>query len=454
MKKISLDLLALTLLTLPLSAQKAEEPIPRDSVPVATQCCDGVNLIENGDFNSANPAFTSDYSLSSFSLPSDQRLLAGTYEIVRPVGYSTDANRFCGEWHVKDQAHCDDYGGGFLVVKGLTCNIGWKTVVQLDENLDAGAYNFCADFKRLWDCCFHYNDPHIAIDIMQGSTLLTTKSFNISTDNSDPCDWMHEFINFQVPTSGIISIKIRQGTGFFQDGNDFALDNLSLKKLSSLSQAELDFESTIVPVSGGFTVKLDNPKTVSRDCNDIYVLNEYDGSGNIVATYTYSGSTFPYTFPPIFSYGTEVTVTRQVDCPCSLYSTLTHVMSDKGKTSPGINLINGTSFKYSIIDNKVTLTPIISKSGGSVINIKANDKAKIFPNPNDGNFTIELPETAYNEQTVLIYSSGGKLVYSQSKVFENSKARLDLQGVPSGYYTVIIENGSSSSIYSGSIIIK
>ena len=85
--------------------------------------------------------------------------------------------------------------------------------------------------------------------------------------------------------------------------------------------------------------------------------------------------------------------------------------------------------------------------------IQENDiqEVRIFPNPTDGNATLTFSSLSWKDIQVSIYDVTGRLVQSvaQMKLLGQYTLPLDLESLETGYYTVVIDNGT---IYSKGII--
>jgi len=78
----------------------------------------------------------------------------------------------------------------------------------------------------------------------------------------------------------------------------------------------------------------------------------------------------------------------------------------------------------------------------------------VFPNPNEGVFTIEINDKLAQKLHLTIFNSVGKFVYSEN--FEtngNTPKRIDLSSLSSGIYFMRIET-DSKKVYRSKIVIQ
>ena len=87
------------------------------------------------------------------------------------------------------------------------------------------------------------------------------------------------------------------------------------------------------------------------------------------------------------------------------------------------------------------------------VDINNQGSISLYPNPNDGRFTLKLESISNEYVDIMIYSPIGKLVYNKSDVLpgENYRSLIDLDVLP-GIYTIKIE-GNTTNI-TKKIIIK
>ncbi len=80
---------------------------------------------------------------------------------------------------------------------------------------------------------------------------------------------------------------------------------------------------------------------------------------------------------------------------------------------------------------------------------EANKTFSIYPNPSNGNFTVEM-NTA-NMQILQVFDLTGKLMLSE---FINEKTMVDTNNLPTGVYTISIRNNNESVLNKKMVITK
>lgn len=214
-------------------------------------CCDTIgNLIMNGNFESGNTGFFSQYDFQA--APGPNTVEPGQYW----VGTDVHGEEICPNWIVQDHSGCVGFPNNqVMFVNGRTQqatsvdNIVWEqTLIGLSED---STYKFCGQFKNLPTCCFDIL-PEVTVYI--DGAPIAWAPVTINTDPGDPCDWQEISMTFS-PLSPSITIQIflnHTGNG---DGNDLAIDDLSLMVLPP------------APV----------PLTVQHQSNPQVVTASYDG---------------------------------------------------------------------------------------------------------------------------------------------------------------------------------
>jgi hypothetical protein len=76
------------------------------------------------------------------------------------------------------------------------------------------------------------------------------------------------------------------------------------------------------------------------------------------------------------------------------------------------------------------------------------ENIRIYPVPNDGNFTVSISGSSADPYTITVYSNLGVEIRQVKDVYVNGRndQMISLRSAASGIYTVIIRNGSSQWI--------
>ena len=186
-------------------------------------CCPNLeNRITNGDFESGNTSFESEYTFQPDM--SQDAILPGNYGVIN----STDASTICEQWSIDDHTTNCDGAGNFLVVNGqvgqAANSIIWQqTISGLDT---AKTYELCAYFKNLQQCCF---DILPILYVRVGEVRIDT--IELDPLSTDPCEWQNVNIPVEVDNPNVtISLELEES--LLGDGNDFAIDDISLFELA------------------------------------------------------------------------------------------------------------------------------------------------------------------------------------------------------------------------------
>ena len=369
-----------------------------DSITYSCSCCDGKNLVTNGDFENGNSGFSSDYSLNAQLSPSQ-------YFVTDHSG----ATASCPQWDLVGASSCSTTDN-FLLVNGLTnqpagsTSVVWRQVVP---DIKGGDYELCLDLKNLPSCCFDIN-PVLIINI--GNTQFT----HIIQAGNNPCDWQKLSIPISLTDASNIPISIALQEGALGDGNDFAIDNIHFHRLDD----ELYFTLHQNNQHGLSVLASIREETTGDDalpdgCQHHWEI--LDQTGALLLSQSNWGTTT--TFPPFqFTPNTFYLIQLTVDsCDCF----------NNNKTmsiAAGLFLKKG---KYKLIIKK-------GKEFGHNHNIQNNNDIIIRPNPASDIVNIELESSSPIHVT--LFGSDGNLIFSK----KISNKQIDISTVPKGIYSINI----------------
>ncbi|WP_339839771.1 T9SS type A sorting domain-containing protein, partial [uncultured Flavobacterium sp.] len=83
----------------------------------------------------------------------------------------------------------------------------------------------------------------------------------------------------------------------------------------------------------------------------------------------------------------------------------------------------------------------------STNNFKSDENILIYPNPNNGNFTIQFSSETSNDVNVTVHDLRGRQVYTKS--FQNNglfNQELKLNNASSGIYLVTVQDGNRKEV--------
>ncbi|MEM6272869.1 MAG: T9SS type A sorting domain-containing protein [Bacteroidota bacterium] len=389
----------------------------------AEYCCGGgKNLQTNSDFELGDTGFNSGYTVEGD--PVNDLLQPGEYAIVN----GATAAQISPNWNVVNSVTCDDQDD-FLVVNGRTNLSGQKTVWRNTYTLDEDkSFIFCARVKNLPTCAF---DVLPKIDIMAGSTVLA--SYTVDVDPSDPCAW--ELINVGFSTAGntgpvAYTFKIRLAENEMGDGNDLAIDNISMREEGFPSTPSPTFTTT--PNDEG-TYSTVNASAAALDpgCFSSWIvcgldnfgvcdpakklsLSSWNGLSDLsFANYDGTDTPDPDFDPGRFPYG-RYEITHIVQCPC---------------TKPGIS-----TQTVSLMASSKMANPGLG--GGS-----GEEAVHIYPNPAHESVTLEATATTEFPWQIQMLDLSGKSVLSAELPAGNRTWELRLPELPDGIYMLRINDG-------------
>lgn len=139
-----------------------------------------------------------------------------------------------------------------------------------------------------------------------------------------------------------------------------------------------------------------------------------------------------------------------------------------GVTSAGGANSLGVVFKYTLSGTFTKIADFNTTLGGSpmyakliepannvlgINTVAVNNNVRIYPNPNNGSFTISDGKPS-GETVVEIFNMLGEKVYSQVMGAQNSRLNINISGQPSGVYMYKVVSGQGDMLSTGKFIIE
>ncbi|MFH1161597.1 MAG: T9SS type A sorting domain-containing protein, partial [bacterium] len=113
-------------------------------------------------------------------------------------------------------------------------------------------------------------------------------------------------------------------------------------------------------------------------------------------------------------------------------------------------LVNGEYWDRVIINNCISDTSnhiFVVVTGEETY---SKQEVSLYPNPNDGRFTLSLAPAAASDCLLTVYNKLGQKIYEAVRTTNEAKTvwNLDLRPIPNGLYSLVLGNGT------GRIILK
>lgn len=255
-------------------------------------CCPGPNLLQNGDLSAGNTGFTSQYTFSpTVSLGAT---LPGHYNIVT----GTDALAISPNWLVADHSTCSAGSGKFMVVNGRTCQTGSKSIWKETVPVTAGKeYRFCANVKNLRQCTFDVN-PIVRVQLSIPGTTIPAVTTVVNVMGSQACNWQLISFSSTAPVTAALTIDIQLDETGLGDGNDLALDDISLqeKVQADASLVQVDLATSHINATQ-YNVSAKYPPGLPLGYGYWWQVCQLDNSNNPIPGTTVSNPSAWWTYP-------------------------------------------------------------------------------------------------------------------------------------------------------------
>jgi hypothetical protein len=291
------------------------------TTPSNNTCCPNLfNLIKNSAFDdSLRPSTSSQYILDG--APAVNSTKPGEYTIIN----GSQAKIICDRWDVWDHTTCNSSSGSFMVVNGETSqpsninNIIWQqTVTGIEKD---SIYKFCVYMKNLPACCF---DDRISVRVEFKSSVSTWSIHKTIQTTNAPCNWQLVETSFTGKSSSVL-ISISIGETRKGDGNDLAIDDISLVKIPKVPKKFTIFSSIQFNLTATtFNTKVSPVLSFQNDCSSKWQVCEIDPDGNCISNTikTFDNCSIPCTFNNyIFNNNKSYRITYGVGCNCYSWNT-------------------------------------------------------------------------------------------------------------------------------------
>lgn len=154
-----------------------------------------------------------------------------------------------------------------------------------------------------------------------------------------------------------------------------------------------------------------------------------------------------------YDFTTGVTVTDNYYTPIEFLNELNGcqmliIRSNVDFNYPGIyevcyQAIDGSGNRSSIVCRTVQIGENSAATGVEDVNFE--DQVSIYPNPNNGSFTIKVEAELLSNASISIINAQGKVIHTVAHPeFVNGELAIDLKGVSAGVYFVRIQNGEQA----------
>lgn len=192
--------------------------VPSDS---SANCCGGDNLVTNGNFELGDVGFNSGYGTSTFA--------PGNYAVGNSNTALTNFNATVTDHSYCESANLFPSNEKFMLVNGRTqqannATIWEQTITGLEPN---SKYRFCAYFNNMSQCTF---DTLLRVNMRVVN--VGASGFSPIPSGVSPCAWVLKEFDFTTGSNTSYTLRIILNQKVNGDGNDLAIDDISLTKLT------------------------------------------------------------------------------------------------------------------------------------------------------------------------------------------------------------------------------
>ena len=428
-----------------------EDPISPDGA----FCCDGENLVDNGNFEFGTTAFTSSYTQTANTYP-------GAYDV------TTTATAFGAS--ITDHSFCTDpvtYANNdlFMVVNGKTQQS--STAIIWEQNLTGlekgKRYKFCANFKNMPQCTFDI----LPVIYMNAGTS-SSGAQTINTTSSDPCNWQSVNLDF-VASGATETVRILLDESGNGDGNDLAIDDIYVGQLGDPNLAiTVQHDGTNSNITGSINTIATTDDTLPSDrCQEYHW---FVAESTTFPTITIDWSTFGHgnssgsMLPPFASTpGAAWNLTTNFP----VYPFADNKLYIIGMYTPECGCYD-RGFTYQLTLNAKAAGPsgitptqegeiidaILNGLNRTTVGSSATNTAKkmtIFPNPVQDQFTVTLTDD--NIRRIEISNLNGKIIATQEEKSAINSIEMAISSYPEGIYFIKVL-GTSNEGYTAKFVKK
>lgn len=434
-------------------------------------CCLGENLVENGDFESGNIGFTSEYIYET--TVASGAIQQGEYSIIN----GSQAPLIDPSWNdVQYPTCCSDSNGSFLIANGE--NIGtasaqkviWEQTITVE---DWKSYKFCMKAKNLDDCSS--NTP-ATLDVVFSMTNIgdITETVNIT---GDACEWQEIEKGFGLYGYGTsLTIQIILDQSQSGECNDIAIDGIALIILDSCPSESAEFDIRTVtpnPANSSYYSIIGNAH-IEGLCESIWWgVCEYDFfTDDCVPNTQLNGVWWSQTTdfpsydgtdiqnenhrPGLFEFGKFYRITRGTWGRCNSWAQKSKYI---GALAYGMNIgiYEEEEFKANeqqLIQKLSSLESAIGMDSRSTNTIKT-DKIMVSPNPFLERTTINWQLSKPQEISILLFDTYGRQVQEIQalKQYQSGEHQFVFQdgGLASGVYLIVLK--TAEQIFTKSVVV-
>ena len=435
--------------------------VPQDST---VYCCTGPNLFNNGNFEAGNVGFASSYTYQP--LAAANSVIPRQYNVVN----STQAAAISPQWLVEDHTKCiNGTNSKFLVVNGRTMQAAGTNSIIWDQTATVtpnGEYKFCANVKNLPQCAFDIK-PQIRVVITGGTWTSGSSAYQTINIPAGLCNWMQ--IGGCIKATGqqlrVQIFLLESGVG---DGNDLALDDISLqKKLDQPSTLTVQHQGTPTQIIASInSIATSDDILVTTACNTqnpftyqwfVYEVTAAPGFPMVPGTNAWSTNIAGYnnqTSLPVGPWALTTTFPGYNFAPNKLYliglsipSCCNSCYADKWMYQITGYFGFTTTQPYILTEEMKEYIKAMIKESPATVTPADQSIFKVTPNPSNGRFQVEF-DSKVSGNIEIIDPAGGKIL---NKAVNNEKlVDFDLSSNASGIYFIQMSVGDK--VYSKKVV--